>query len=300
MPGRAGCDIIEAKNEKGEDFVTEQENRRRVDEVLKESLAPTGIPAYGICRLENLNYIPSRKQRFLPERGSVIVFLLPYYAGDFPGRNISLYSVGNDYHPIAASLLEKPQSDLMEEFPEQRFLFFSDAGPIPEVEAACRAGLGVRGMHRQLIHPVYGSLFFLAEIVTDLMLTPDAPLIPDHCERCGLCLKACPTGALSPGGLDQTLCRSAVTQKKRDLTEWDKEQIEAGGFVWGCDRCSLACPHNKNLPLTPIRAFREHLDPCLTAENLEDLAARKSYGWRGKKVLRRNLALIEGRGWEEE
>lgn len=273
-----------------------EEQGAAVRDILEDFCRRSGIPAYGICRLENFCYLPSRKQKLLPDCGSVLLFVLPYYAGAFPERNISLYAVGEDYHTIAQSLLSDAVAHLKAAFPHNLFLTFSDSGPIPEVEAAIRAGLGFRGRNRQFITERYGSLCFLAEIVTDLVLPPDVPLSRTTCENCGACLAACPTGALSEAGFAVERCRSHITQKKRELSPWEEEQIAAGSLAWGCDLCTLACPHNHGVPRSPIEAFLRQLDPILTEENLTALAARKSYGWRGEAVLRRNLALIEKKG----
>lgn len=268
-----------------------KQDTEAVRAILAEHCESCGIPSFGICELSGFQYLPSHKQKLLPEGGSILIFVLPYYAGDFPGRNVSLYAVGDDYHPIASALLSPMVQALSQAFPEKRFLSFSDAGPIPEVQAALRAGLGFRGVNRQFITEAYGSLCFLAEIVTDLVLTPDAPLPQKTCEGCGACLRICPTGALTAEGFCAEKCRSAITQKKRGLSEWEEQQIAAGGFAWGCDLCTLVCPHNHGVPLTPIAAFREHPDPMLTPENCASLCKRKSYSWRGEAVLRRNLAL---------
>lgn len=279
--------------------MTEQQTTALLRQALTAWCREQSLPDFGICRLAGLPLLPSHKQKLLPQEGSVLLFVLPYYAGEFPLRNVSLYSVGDDYHPIAAALLEEAIGRLRQLFPENLFLAFSDAGPIPEVQAALRAGLGFRGNNRQFITEQYGSLCFLAEIVTDLMLSPDAPLTGKECLGCGACLRICPTGALGEDGFCAERCRSSITQKKRGLTPWEEEQITLGGFAWGCDLCTLVCPHNKGVPLTPIAAFRQNLDPLLTEDNCAALAARKSYGWRGEPVLRRNLALIAGKKPEE-
>lgn len=272
--------------------MTEQ-NTAAVRGLVESWQKTSSVPAWGICPLEGLRLLPSRKQSLLPASGSVLVFALPYYAGT-PERNLSLYALARDYHAIAAELLAPLVQSLEQRFPGQRFLPFADNGPIPEVEAAVRAGLGVRGKHGQLITADYGSMVFLAEIVTDLVLTPAAPLPQSGCEGCNACLAACPTGALGEAGLCLERCRSHITQKKGSLTEWEARQITAGKMVWGCDLCTLACPHNQNLPVTPIAAFRQDLQPQLTEENCTSLAQSRSYGWRGEAVLRRNLALISG------
>lgn len=269
------------------------QNTAIVQEIIAAWQQQSGVPAWGITPLAGLRLLPSRKAGLLPEQGCLLCFVLPYYAGDFPGRNVSLYALAEDYHTVAASLFAPLVEALSSRFLQNSFLLFSDSGPIPEVEAAVRAGLGVRGWHRQLITPQWGSLCFLAEIVTDLPLIPTTPLQETECEGCGACLAACPTGALTREGLCAGRCRSHITQKKQPLTEWEAQQIAEGGMAWGCDRCTLACPHNCDLPLTPIAALRQEIRPLLTEENCAELAAHRSYGWRGEAVLQRNLRLIK-------
>jgi epoxyqueuosine reductase QueG len=179
---------------------------------------------------------------------------------------------------------------LQAQHPTEEFVWFVDSSPIREVNAARLAGLGVVGLHGQLLHEEYGSRVFLGEIVTTLELQPSAPA-KGACLRCGKCIAACPTGALTANGLDKNRCRSAITQKKAPLTDWEQDQIRAGGLVWGCDLCSDACPLNRDKP-TPIKAFYENPAPLVTGENLDRLLAIKSYGWRGRGVLERNIELI--------
>jgi epoxyqueuosine reductase len=78
------------------------------------------------------------------------------------------------------------------------------------------------------------------------------------------------------------------------LTPWEEEQIRQGGFVWGCDACLEACPHNRDVPLTPIRAFHRGIAPLLTRENLDALYPEKPYNYRSKAILLRNLAVLAG------
>ena len=43
-----------------------------------------------------------------------------------------------------------------------------------------------------------------------------------HCEHCGACKRACPTGILRGEGVD---CLSAITQKKGTLEDSEKEEL---------------------------------------------------------------------------
>ncbi len=63
------------------------------------------------------------------------------------------------------------------------------------------AGLGRRGLHRNLIHPKFGSFIFLGTVLIDREVTQESTAIDyDPCVTCKLCVAACPTGAISPDG----------------------------------------------------------------------------------------------------
>ena len=265
----------------------------RVRELALKAAAPHGVAMMGICPLPSREkLIPCRAISRIPEVGSALLLLLPYYTGEHSGRNVSRYAVCDDYHTVAGEILEDVCRTLAAEFPRARFLPFVDSSPLPEVESACRAGLGWRGKNGQLIARGWGSRVFISEVVTDLELEPTGPVIPQSCGECRRCLEACPTGALGRNGLDKSRCRSFLTQKKGSLEPWEAAEIAAGGMAWGCDLCTDACPWNGSPVLTPVSRFLRHLTPVVTQEGLDQLLARKSYGWRGKKVLERNLALV--------
>ena len=222
----------------------------RVREVAEAAARPLGVERLGFCPLSALSRLLSCRGRgLLPPEGSVILLLLPYYAGDFPGRNLARYALADDYHRIAGEILQSVASAL---------------------QAA-----------------------FLAEIVTTLPLPQTGPR-EGSCGSCRRCLDRCPTGALTAAGLDKSRCRSYITQKKGELTPEEARQIRLGGLAWGCDICTDACPRNARPAVTTIPRLGQDLTPVLTPDNLPALIGRKSYGWRGEGVLRRNLAILAG------
>jgi ferredoxin len=66
---------------------------------------------------------------------------------------------------------------------------------------AVAAGLGRMGIHRNVIHPVFGNFILLGTILIDTEISAYTnPIDYNPCLSCKLCVAACPTGAISPDG----------------------------------------------------------------------------------------------------
>ena len=66
---------------------------------------------------------------------------------------------------------------------------------------AVAAGLGQMGIHRNVIHPRFGSFVLLGTVIVAAEIaTYTKPLDFNPCLECKLCVAACPTGAISPDG----------------------------------------------------------------------------------------------------
>lgn len=265
-----------------------------VTKMLADCLAAAGIPRFGVCAFDERLLLPGARSasRLPPGAKSVVVCLFPYFVGLPKARNLSLYSMLPDYHAVAGGMLHEAARCLSGAFAGRAFVPFVDASPLDEVECGRLAGLGRRGQNGQLIAPGFGSLVFLGELVTDFALPPAEP--DGRCEGCGACLSACPTGALRSGGMDVSRCRSALSQKKGTLSDREAEHLARGGMAWGCDVCTLACPHNRAPLVTPIEAFSSDVVPILTHQNLDLLMVNRAFSWRGRAVLLRNLSLLDG------
>lgn len=245
---------------------------------------------WGVCPFSAVreNLLDVRSKNRLPEQAeTVLTVLFPYLLEEkyYTDDRLSRYAFPADYHAICGDMLEKICRDLTAVYPENRFVFFVDSSPIPEVQTACLSGLGVKGKNGLLIHKDYGSWVFIGEIVTDLAVECTSVNVRT-CIGCNACLKACPTGALTENGHDVNRCLSHISQKKK-LTAEDEILLKKYDCLWGCDRCQTACPMNAKAKTTPLARFRD------TASALtEETDPPRAYAWR-KNAVYRNLELLE-------
>ena len=66
---------------------------------------------------------------------------------------------------------------------------------------AVAAGLGVMGIHRNVIHPRFGNFILLGTILVDAPVSGyGEPLDYSPCLECKLCVAACPVGAIGKNG----------------------------------------------------------------------------------------------------
>ncbi len=256
---------------------------------IKRLLTDEKIEYFGILPITEVKVInESLFERsfidFTPK--SVIMLLVPYYAGEFEERNISRYAVPRDYHLYFRELYSRLEPKLKSVFPESSFKGFADHSPIGETYAASKCGLGVVGDLYQLINEKYGAYTFIGEIFTDAEFDYYDLTEVKFCDHCGACKAACPV---------KDECLSEITQKKGELSDGEKDLIISGDTVWGCDACREACPMNKDPEITPIEFFKKDLTPKVTADMVRSMSKEefraRAFGWRGRAIILRNLEL---------
>lgn len=173
---------------------------------------------------------------------------------------IAYYAYGRDYHDVMKQQIRElavalglnaasTQSSSPEEVRGGPFRVAVDTAPILERYWAVKAGLGWIGRNHNLIIPHKGSFVVLGE----LLLTAEVDIydspITNHCGSCHRCIDACPTCALTDEGIDARRCLSYLTIEHRG--PFSPEQADlvrnqpAPRYIYGCDRCQLACPHNR-------------------------------------------------------
>ena len=182
---------------------------------------------------------------------TAIVGLYPYYKKnqkvDNIGLKVSLYAKNRDYHTTLTEKLDSIISKLKTVYPQAQFLSAVDSKPVLEKDIAYKAGLGWVGKNTCLLNKNHGSLFFIAEILTDLENPKyKAELQTDHCGTCNKCIEACPTNALTPRRLEVEKCISFRNIESKDYTP-NVLTKSTHSWFFGCDVCQTVCPWNEKL-----------------------------------------------------
>ncbi len=277
---------------------------RTYTQIIKQKALELGFDACGIALAEYLNaqrdrltawlvegyhakmsYMANHLEKridprlLVPGAQSVVVVALNYYPGisQPAGANykIARYAYGRDYHPVMKEKLQQLADHLTHIAGKHIFRIFTDSAPVLERAWAQQSGLGNYGKNACLIIPRKGSYFFLGELITSLKLEPDEAFQKDLCGKCTRCIEACPTQAIkAPGIIDSRKCISYLTiELKENMPEHYRGKCE--GWIFGCDICQEACPHNQHAqthnepafePSTPIVSWHQTDWESLTKE----------------------------------
>lgn len=232
---------------------------------------------------------------------SAIVCLFPYYVEHKDPSNLSRYTWATDYHLVINEYLKKLIEKLQIMNTDAQFSIHCDTSPLADRYMAYLAGLGFYGKNNCFISPKWGSYVVIGTILTTLELETDTPLT-QSCMECNRCITACLGQCLGHDEFKFDTCKSYLTQKKGELTLEEEHIIAKTPLVFGCDVCQEVCPHNKDIPTTPIPEFQS-VEPYIDIDELDSLTNKefkakyghRAFSWRGKKILIRNQEIIESK-----
>jgi epoxyqueuosine reductase len=118
---------------------------------------------------------------------------------------------------------------------------------LPQKQLAVKSGLAKYGRNNITYIHGMGSFYVLMSYYTDLDLLVDswqAAEIDGDCTNCFVCLKSCPTGAISTNRflIHAEKCLTYLNEFEADFPEWVKPEWH--NSLIGCMSCQLKCPKN--------------------------------------------------------
>ena len=256
---------------------------RRIDDGLMD-----GLPWFTGERVRR----GSSPHELLPGARSVISLGWSYRPaeeiGETPGHGqIARYARGRDYHRVMKRRMRRMVLEMQDRLGDKfAARWYVDDGPMLDRAAAARAGLGWFGKNGNILNPTYGSWILLGQVITDLPLTPDAPL-NKTCGQCSRCIPACPTDAIvAPYVVDNRRCISYLTiEHKGDIPR--ELRAEMSNWVFGCDICQEVCPVNRKAKATDDPNFgRRDLSAVDLVELLEMTEDEFRQRFAGTPIMR--------------
>lgn len=155
---------------------------------------------------------------------------------------VARYYMFRDYHETVRFRLDNILAALKKRWPDMEGRAFVDSSPVSEKRLAALCGLGWVGRNGLLVGKG-GSWFNLGGLALSCEVECPSLLMGNGCGACRECEKACPTGALSGGGIKLSRCLAHwLTQKKENPPEELAPLLS--NKAGGCDRCQQACPYN--------------------------------------------------------
>ena len=167
-------------------------------------LVPIGDPGLDDQRADILKFYPQTKALL------AIVCRMNREPIRNPARsvaNLEFHSTGEDVNDVCRAVVTAlEQQGVSAINPPMGFPMESDRFPekmwvVSHKPVAVAAGLGMMGIHRNVIHPKFGNFILLGTVLIGAEVTEyNKPIDYNPCLSCKLCVAACPVGAISPDG----------------------------------------------------------------------------------------------------
>lgn len=227
------------------------------------------------------NTLRCHPDQLLPGAKTAIIFVSYYKQETVPFDPshgvVASYARGRDYHHVHRKRLKKFIAWLTEQTGGvHQAKGFSDSTPILEKALAVQAGLGWFGKNTLLIHRRFGTFTLLSGVLTTLEIQGEQQsLRQPRCGSCTRCIDACPTQALTPYKLNANLCLSYHLIESKEAIP-SEIQAKNPGYIFGCDICQNACPHNARKPLSLTKDFNPEsgMGSTLNPESLEKISTQ--------------------------
>lgn len=121
--------------------------------------------------------------------------------------NLEFHATGEDVTDVCRAIVaaleqeEVPAINSPMGFPMEADRWPEKMWVVSHKPVAVAAGLGMMGIHRNVIHPKFGNFILLGTVLIGAEATDyNQPIDYNPCLSCKLCVAACPVGAISPDG----------------------------------------------------------------------------------------------------
>jgi len=143
--------------------------------------------------------------------------------------NLEFHHTGDHVNDVAREIVRVLEDDGIRAmnapmgFPMETTRFPGKIWVVSHKPVAVAAGLGQMGIHRNVIHPRFGSFILLGTVLLAADVDEESrPVAYDPCVSCKLCVAACPVGAIKADGrFDAASC---LTHNYREFmngfTDW--------------------------------------------------------------------------------
>ncbi|MFB3921347.1 MAG: SCP2 sterol-binding domain-containing protein [Terriglobia bacterium] len=182
---------------------------------LRQLALDAGADDVGFVEIDRAELAPQRAdiEALLPGTRTLVSLVCRMNRGPIRAvprsvANGEFHRVTNELNDAAAALVEALEArDIRAVNPTPGFPMEMSRFPggkvwtVSHKPVAVAAGLGQMGIHRNVIHPRFGSFILLGTVLLEAPVTCyDRPVAYNPCLECKLCVAACPTGAIAPDG----------------------------------------------------------------------------------------------------
>ena len=178
-----------------------------------------------------------------PHTKTLVSFVVRMNRGNIrtPARsvaNLEFHHTGDEENEVARRIVRRLEEQGVRAidggamgFPMEMDRWPGRAWVVSHKPVAVAAGLGMMGIHRNVIHPRFGNFILLGTVLMEAEVSRTSqPLDYNPCLECKLCVAACPTGAIGADGhFNFSAC---YTHNYREFmggfTDWVEQIAESG------------------------------------------------------------------------
>ena len=237
------------------DHPTVKKVRSRQSRTARENIGPldahwlrkialdAGADDVGFVEIEREELADQRDDllRALPKTKSLLSFVVrmnrePIRTPDRSVANLEFHHAGDHVNDVARRIVGKLEKRGVRAlnpamgFPMEMDKFPGKIWIVSHKPVAVAAGLGMMGVHRNVIHPTFGNFILLGTVLIDAEIAEyGEPIEYNPCLECKLCVAACPVGAISPeGAFNFSACYSHNYREfMGGFTDWTEEVADS-------------------------------------------------------------------------